>query len=278
MADAREDLRTDSRADLTAYRAVLASRVRSQLTYRTSFVADLLSNVGIGISEFATIYVVFSRATELGGLDVWEACLVFALANVAFALADLLLGHLDNLPTHVRTGTLDAFLLRPLPVLAQLATSDLSLRRIGRVVVGAVVLAIAWPHTGIALDTRAVALLAIALVGGTAVFAALFVIAGALQFWLLDGKEAVNSITYGGSNAAQYPASLYSAPLRWLFCYVVPAAFVAYLPVLALLGEPGPAGLPSWLGWLSPLAAAGLWTIALLLWRSGVRHYTGSGS
>ncbi|WP_432563364.1 ABC transporter permease [Kineococcus sp. SYSU DK003] len=263
---------------LAAYRAVLGSRIRSQLAYRTSFAADLLANVGVGVSEFATIYVVFSQATTLGGLDVWEASLVFALANVTFALADLLVGHLDSLPTHVRTGTLDAFLLRPLPVLAQLATSDVSLRRIGRVVVGAVVLALAWPHTGIVLDTRAVALLAVAVVGGTAIFCAVFVIAGACQFWLLDGKEAVNTITYGGSNAAQYPSSLYSTPLRWLFCYVVPTAFVSYLPVLALLGEPGPAGLPAWLGWLSPAAALALWLVALLLWRAGIRHYTGSGS
>ena len=263
---------------VAAYRAVLGSRVRAQLSYRTSFVADLLSNVGIGISEFATIYVVFSRTSTLGGLDVWQASLVFALANVAFAAADLLAGHLDSLPTHIRSGTLDAFLLRPLPVLAQLATSDVSLRRIGRVLVGVVVLCVAWPHTGVALDLRAATLLTTALVGGTAIFSALFVIAGACQFWLLDGKEAVNSITYGGSNAAQYPASLYGTPLRWLFCYVVPAAFVAYLPVLALLGEDGPAGLPAWLGWFSPLAAVALWSVALLLWRQGIRHYTGSGS
>jgi ABC-2 type transport system permease protein len=264
--------------DLAAYRTLLASRVRAQLTYRTSFLADLASNVGIGVSEFATIYVVFSQAGSLGGLDVWEASLVFALANVTFAVADLLVGHLDDLPTHVRTGTLDAFLLRPLPVLAQLATSDVSLRRIGRVVVGVVVLAIAWPHAGVELDLRAVALLAVAVVGGTGIFSAVFVVAGSLQFWLLDGREAVNSLTYGGATAAQYPSSLYSAPLRWLFCYLVPTAFVSYLPVLALLGETGPPGLPAWLGWTSPLAAVALWTVALLLWRGGVRHYTGSGS
>ncbi|PRY16754.1 ABC transporter permease [Kineococcus rhizosphaerae] len=260
------------------YRALLGSRIRSQLSYRASFAADLLANVGIGAGEFVTLYVVFSRANTLGGLDVWQACLVFALANVTFAVGDLLLGHVDNLPTHVRTGTLDAFLLRPLPVLTQLATSDVSLKRIGRVLVAAAVFAVAWPHTGVELDARAALLLLVAVVGGTGVFTAVFVVAGALQFWLLDGKEAVNSITYGGSNAAQYPASLYSAPLRWLFCYVVPAAFVAYLPVLALLGEPGPAGLPAWLGWFSPVAAAAVWGIALLLWRRGVRHYTGSGS
>jgi ABC-2 type transport system permease protein len=57
--------------------------------------------------------------------------MVFALANLAFALADLAVGHLDQLPTYLRAGTLDAFLLRPLPVLAQLVTSDISLRRLG---------------------------------------------------------------------------------------------------------------------------------------------------
>ncbi|WP_432514482.1 ABC transporter permease [Kineococcus sp. SYSU DK001] len=268
----------DRGSSLAAHRAVLGSRVRAQLSYRASFAADLVANVAIGVSEFATIYVVFSRASTLGGLDVWEASLVFALANVCFAVADLLLGHVDRLPDHVRAGTLDAFLLRPLPVLTQLATADVSLKRLGRVGVGLAVLAIAWPRTAIALDARSAALLAVALVGGTAVFAAVFVVAGALQFWLLDGREAVNSITYGGATAAQYPASLYPAPLRWLFGYVVPAAFVAYLPVLALLGEPGPPGLPAWLGWCSPLAAAALWVVALLLWRAGVRHYTGSGS
>ncbi|ABS05599.1 ABC transporter permease [Kineococcus radiotolerans] len=263
---------------VAAYRAVLASRVRAQLSYRTSFAADLASNVGIGVSEFATLYVVFSQVPTLGGLDVWQASLVFALANVTFALADLLVGHLDTLPAHLRSGTLDAFLLRPMPVLAQLVTSDVSLRRAGRVLVGVVVLAVAWPRTGIALDARALGLLAVALVGGTAIFCAVFVLAGACQFWLLDGREAVNSITYGGANAAQYPSSLYGAPLRWLFCYVVPTAFVAYLPVLVLIGEPGPPGLPSWLGWTSPLAALALGAAALLLWRAGLRRYTGSGS
>jgi len=263
---------------LATYRALLGSRVRAQLSYRTSFVADLLANVGTGLSEFATVYVVFSNTDELGGLDVWQACLVFALANITFAVADLLVGHLDLLPEHVRTGTLDAFLLRPLPVLGQLATSEISLKRIGRVGIAVVVFTIAWPQTGIPLDGRAIALLLVAIVGGTAIFSAFFVLAGALQFWLLEGREMVNSITYGSSNAAQYPATLYPAPLRWLFGYVFPAVFVAYLPVLALTGEPGPPGLPSWLGWFSPVAAAVAWALTLLVWRSGVRHYTGTGS
>lgn len=266
------------RADAAAYRAVLGSRVRAQLSYRTSFVADVLSNVAVGISEFATVYVVFSAVDRLGGLDVWQASLVFALANLTFAVADLAVGHLDRLPTYLREGTLDALLLRPLPVLAQLATAEVSLRRIGRMVVAGVVLVVAWPRAGIEESWVSGFLLAWAVLGGSAVFAGVFVAGSAAQFWLLEGAEAVNAFTYGGSNAAQYPASVYPAPLRWLFSYVVPASFVAYLPVLALTGMDGPAGLPSWLGWCTPGVAVLVWVVALLLWRSGVRHYTGAGS
>ena len=56
--------------------------------------------------------------------------LVFGLSNLAFSLADMVVGHLDPLPTYIRAGTLDAFYLRPLPVLAQLMTSDFTLQRL----------------------------------------------------------------------------------------------------------------------------------------------------
>ncbi|NAZ81617.1 ABC transporter permease [Kineococcus sp. R8] len=260
------------------YRAVLASRVRAQFSYRVSFASDVVANVAVGVSEFAVVYVVFSRVDTLGGLDVWQAALVFALANLTFALADLAVGHLDRLPRHLRAGTLDAFLLRPASLLGQLATSEVSLKRLGRVGVALAVLVVALPRTDAPADLRTAALLVTATVGGTAVFAAVFVLAGALQFWLVEGAEAVNSITYGGSNAASYPASVFPDPLRWAFTYVVPATFVAYLPVLTLLGLPGPAGSPSWLGWCSPAAALVVAGVAGLAWRAGVRYYTGAGS
>jgi ABC-2 type transport system permease protein len=106
------------------------------------------------------------------------------------------------------------------------------------------------------------------------VFAGLFVAAAAVQFWLVEGTEFTASFVYGGNYAAQFPTSVFAMPARVLFTFVVPAAFVAYLPVLALLDLPGGGAL----GWCSPLAAAAVWTVALLGWRAGLRHYTGTGS
>jgi ABC-2 type transport system permease protein len=83
-----------------------------------------------------------------GGLDFRQAALVFALANIAFSLADLVFGQLDGMPTNIRLGRLEVMLVRPMPLLAQLITSDFQLRRLGRVAVGVVIAAIALPGLG----------------------------------------------------------------------------------------------------------------------------------
>lgn len=239
---------------------------------------DVLGSIGIGLVEFAEVYVIFANIDILGELDFAGAALLFALANISFSLADTAVGHVDNLPTYLREGTLDAMLLRPLPVLAQLVTSDISLRRLGRTGVAVAVLVVAVLLNDIAWTPARIALMVVAPLAGAAIFAALFVCASAVQFWLVEGSEFANAFTYGGSYASQYPASIFSIPMRVLFTFVVPAAFTAYLPVLVLLDLPGPAGMPQWLGWCTPLAALAVWAVALAGWRAGLRHYTGAGS
>lgn len=112
------------------YKAVLASRIRAQRSYRASFVLDLVGSLLIGVTEFAEVWVIFHNVTVLGGLDFNAILLVFGLSNLGFSVADLLVGHLDRLPTFIRAGTVDVFYLRPQPVLAQLMTCEFSLRRL----------------------------------------------------------------------------------------------------------------------------------------------------
>jgi len=267
----------DRTRDLPAYRVLLGSRVAAQTSYRTSFSLDLLGQLGLALLELSEIYVVFHNVDVLGGLDFGSALLVFALANVSWSIADTLVGHVDSLPTYIRTGTLDAMLLRPLPVLSQLVTSDVSLRRLARTAMGVVVLAAALPLAVDDWTPARVVLLVITPLTGAAIFAALFVAAAGAQFWLVDGAEMTNAFTYGSSYVSSYPTSVLHGIARTFFTFVVPAAFVAYLPALAITGQQGPPGLPSWLGWLTPVAAALSWCVALLCWRLGLRHYTGAG-
>ena len=261
----------------TPYRAVIGSRIRAQRSYPTSFALDLFGSLLVGLAEFAEVWVIFHNVRVLGGLEFNAVLLLFGLSNLSFSVADLLVGHIDNLPTFIRMGTIDAFYLRPQPVLAQLMTCEFSLRRLSRIGVGLVALTAGLTYNDITWGPQVVAMLLIAVVCGTAMFAGLFVCAASLQFFLINGSELTNSFTYGGRYAASQPASIFPTPLKMIFGFLVPVAFTAYLPTLAILGLPGPPYLPAWLAWLTPVAALWVWFMALMLWRWGSRHYQGGG-
>jgi ABC-2 type transport system permease protein len=257
---------------------IIASRVRSQLAYPVSFALDVVAQfIGQGI-ELMAILVVFTQVTTLGGFSAGEVVLLYGLAATAFGLADLCVGQVEELPTYVRTGEFDVMLLRPLGTLAQLLSADVALKRVGRVAAGLGVLV--WSLGTLDLDwTPARAVLAVvAPVAGAVILSAMWVASNAVSFWLVDGKEVANSVTYGSNFSTSYPITIYGPWLRRFMCYAVPAAFVAYFPALALLDRPDPLGLPEALQWSSPLVAAVAVAVAGLVWRSGVRHYQGTGS
>jgi ABC-2 type transport system permease protein len=265
------------RATVRTYRTVVASRLRSQLQYRASFAFDIVQSALTTATGFVEVLAVFANVPVLGDLDLRAALLVYGLATVGFGIANCVVGQLDTIPTYIRTGTLEVFLVRPQPVLAQIVTSDVQLRRLGSAVVGAGTVAVALAINPIAWTPAKVALLVATPLTGAVLFATLFVAAGALQFWLVDAAEVTSSFTYGANYAAQYSAAVFPLPMRLLFTFAVPASFAAYLPTAAVLGLPGAAWAPAWLGWWTPLAAAGAWCLALLFWRRGLRHYTGAG-
>lgn len=262
---------------LRAHRAVVGSRLAAQLQYRTSFAFDLAQSVLGTAAGFVEVAVVFANVPVLADLDLRAALLVYAIAAFGFGLANALVGQLDTVPQFIRTGTLEVFLVRPQPVLVQIVTSEVQLRRFGAPLVGAVLMAVALAVNDVPWTPARVALIAVAPLAGAVLFGAMFVVAGAVQFWLVDAAEVTNSFTYGGNYAAQFSAGVFPAPLRLLLVTAVPVSFAAYLPVAAVLDLPGAPGVPGVLGWFAPVAAALAVAGAGLAWRAGLRHYTGAG-
>ena len=260
------------------YRPLLASRVRGQLAYPLSFGLDVLAQ-GIGQAiELVVILVLFGRVTSLGGFSADEVLLIYALAGISFGLADLVVGQLDELPRWIRTGELDVLMVRPLPVLAQLVTADLQLRRLGRVLVGVAVLAVVLTRAPIVWSPLTVVLLVVTPLVGAVIIGAIWVATCAVSFWVIEGRELANAFTYGSSLSTAYPLTVFAPWLRRLLTFVVPAAFVAYYPVLAILGRPDPLGLPAGVRYAAPLVAVAAVAVAALIWRAAVRHYQGAGS
>ncbi|MFD4760474.1 ABC transporter permease [Streptomyces sp. NPDC058439] len=281
MADAPEVVfveRSRLVEGVRAYGLIAAMWLRSTMAYRASFAMTAFGNFAATAFDFVAILLMFSHVDALGGYTLPEVALLYGAAGTAFGLADLALGSMDRLGRRVRDGTLDTLLVRPVPVLAQVAADRFALRRLGRITQGGLVLGYALVTLDIAWTPLKVVMIPLMLLSGAAIFAAVFVAGAAFQFFAQDASEVQNSFTYGGNTLLQYPPSIFAKDLVRGVTFVVPLAFVNWLPALYVLGRDYPLGLPDWVAFLPPVVAGLCWLLAGLAWRVGLRAYRSTGS
>ncbi|WUX20850.1 ABC transporter permease [Streptomyces sp. NBC_01438] len=261
-----------------AYGLIAAMWLRSTMAYRASFVMTAFGNFAATAFDFVAIMLMFSHVDVLGGYTLPEIALLYGAAGTAFGLADLAMGSMDRLGRRVRDGTLDTLLVRPVPVLAQVAADRFALRRLGRITQGALVLGYALVTLDIDWTAARVLMVPLMLLSGAAIFGAVFVAGAAFQFFAQDASEVQNSFTYGGNTLLQYPPTVFAKDLVRGVTFVVPLAFVNWLPALYVLGRPYPLDLPDRVAFLPPVVAALCWVVAGLAWRVGLRAYRSTGS
>lgn len=258
------------------YAQIARMWVRSSLAYPTSFWTLTVSSALITLLDFVGLALMFHSIDLLGGFSLREIALLYGASGIGIGVGDLLIGSVEQIGVHVRTGTLDAMLTRPVPLLVQVCADRFAVRRLGRISQALVVFvygagAVDWTPTRVG-----VALLMI--VSACAIFLSFFIAFSCIQFWTLDATEFANAFTYGGNTMTQYPMTVFPREVLVALTFVVPVAFVNWYPCLYLLGRPDPFGMPSWFAVLSPVVAVGTLTVAGLAWRTGVRHYTSTGS
>lgn len=261
-----------------AYGLIVAMWMRSTMAYRASFAMTALGNFVVTAFDFVTILLMFSHVDALGGYTLPEIALLYGMSATAFGLADLLLGSMDRLGSRVRDGTLDTLLVRPVPVLAQVAADRFALRRLGRITQGLLVLGYALVSLDIAWTPLKVLMMPLMVLSGAAIFGAVFVAGAAFQFVAQDASEVQNAFTYGGTTLLQYPPTIFAKDLVRGVTFVVPLAFVSWLPALYVLGREYPLALPEWVAFLPPAVAGVCWALTGLAWRAGLRAYRSTGS
>jgi ABC-2 type transport system permease protein len=264
--------------ELAIYRMLVGGRVRSEWQYRTSFALFLLSQAMVATLEFASIAVIFTNIDALGGWSLVEVTVLVGINGVAFGLADMFASPVEFASIHIRQGTFDTFLIRPVSPLLQLIGTEFELRRVGLVVQPTIVLAIALQLVRVQWTPAAALLVATAIVSGAVIFGAIWVLTSSIAFWTVETQEIASSFTYGGRTLGNYPIDVFGAWLRRIVTFAVPIAFVGYLPAARLLGKPLPFGLPSILGWGGPAVALVLLIMTRAVWRFAIRHYRSTGS
>jgi len=260
------------------YGRYLGASLRSQMQYRASAIMQAFGSMVTIVTEFAAIWALFDRFGSLSGWSLYEIMLFYGTVNVAFSIAEASARGFDTFSRMIRGGDFDRILLRPRSPALQIAGQELQTMRVGRLLQGLAILIWGSVAMGLTWTVGKALVMLFAVIGGACLFAGLFILQATLCFWTTESLEVLIIVTYGGTETAQYPVTIYRKWFRQFFTYIVPLAAVTYYPIAYVLGRTDPLGSSVAFQSLAPTIGILFLVLSLQVWKSGIRHYRSTGS
>ena len=254
---------------MRAWGVMAKNEITARMSYRFDFVTGIVvSLLGEMLLPVITL-VIYSTGAAFPGWSFDEALLIQSIFIMSKAVSStFFFGMTHIVMEHVREGTFDLFLIKPVPVslaavgmsfsvdgicvfAGGLAMFVYSLSKIGG--------AAGWPQFILVFIMAVLVLL-----GFT------FIMSATMFRWV--GNSRIYEIFESLISFGRYPASIYSKAFSAVITYVIPAALLGTIPAEALL-RPG--------GWgntaLASVFAAVFMGAGYLIWRVMLRSYSSAG-
>lgn len=247
--------------------------IANQMQYRVNFFTQLLESfvaLGTGLIGLA---LVFSYTTDLGG---WTRPELLAVLGVYVLMGGIIQSaiqpNMERLLDEIQDGTLDFALTKPVDGQIIVSIREFRFWQLVDVIVGFVVLVVAIVQMQEQVGVwQSLAFIFALLLGGIMIYC-FWMIVSTSAFWLTRIFEIVN-LFQGLYAAGRWPVSIYPGWLRVGLTFLIPVAFAVTVPAEALTARLTP---------LTLLGAVGLTClfvlIARLIWRLGLRRYSGASS
>lgn len=123
------------------------------------------------------------------------------------------------------------------------------------------------------MDGLHVALFFVSIFAGALIYTSIKLFFASLAFWLKVSGPFLQ-IAYDMANFAKYPTEIYSKGVRFLITWVIPFAFVAYLPASFFMKADTSAGVVV----IECGIAFVFWWIAYALFHRGTQVYESAGN
>ena len=243
--------------------------------YRLSLLLSLFAQTLTSVMAILTIYFLFDRFNIVRGWTFEQVSLSYAVVYFCFSFTECFFRGIDRFVMLVKSGQLDGFLVRPRGVLTQAMCSDVEFSKLGRMIVGIVILVYTCSIQPFAWNFMKIFVLLSMLVCGIIIFFSLFLLGASVSIFTIDGIEAVNIFTDGGRELCQYPVDIYGKFVKNLFTYIIPFGCFNYLPMMYIFDIGNPT---IWGNALAPIYGMLFIIPSYIIFRLCLRKYVSTGS
>lgn len=259
------------------YVRLLAAFTRAELQfaleYRVNLLLTFVIELIVIISSLTAVLVLFSHTSTINGWTLGQMTVLLGVYYlVQGAQAVFLAVSFERFMEHVRLGTLDFILIKPVDSQFMVSTRHVQVAQFAQVLLGCAVLGAGLVRLEEHVSALAALTFAVTLVCGLLLVYSLLLVLSTLAFWFVR-VENLLAVFWSFLDAGRFPVDIYPGWLRVTLSTVVPIGIAVTVPAQAIAGRLDTPGLLLMLG-----STAITWFFAGWFWRVGVRNYTGASA
>jgi ABC-2 type transport system permease protein len=255
---------------------IVGVHARAQTMYRADFIAGIADGVLWQTSAIVFASVILTRFPSIGSWSNRDVLLLTGMRLASHALVTLVFGKTVAVSTLVQEGRIDGYFTRPMSIYQQVQLSMFNTNAFGDLAVGVPILVIAIRIVDHPWTAVSVLLLVTGMAGGALMEAAVMnafagwsLLSPAAAPWSYRFQEILTLV--GG-----YPLNILPRGIEAGLTFVVPIAFIAYLPAAAITGHISSTGLPEWLAFGSPAFGVAAFFASMRIWKVCLSRYEGA--
>ncbi|MEK3686374.1 ABC transporter permease [Paenibacillus sp. FSL R10-2736] len=221
---------------LEVYKQCMYSAVQSAAAYRMNFIVSSLITLAGNILFPLVTLLIYRSGTSFPGWSLYEVLLIQSVFTMSSGLSSLVFGGvLWTTMSHVREGSFEVILLKPLNPLFFIVATTFSTESIGLFLGGVALFIFSALHVG-AISALAWLQFAGMFIAGTAVLAGLSLIMAAMSFkWV--GNSRISELADSVLQVGKYPLPIFPQAVQAVATMIIPVGMVGFLPASALLGR-----------------------------------------
>ncbi len=215
---------------LRLYRVLVAQFLKTIMQSRVDFLIGLLGFFFTQVIGIAFLYLVFQQIPDLQGWTLDQLIFIYGFAQIPRGIDHLFTDNIWLVAYRlVINGDFDRYMLRPMNIFFQVIAEKLQPDALGELLIGTILVVRSLTKGIVIVDGLHVALFFVSIFAGALIYTSIKLFFASLAFWLKVSGPFLQ-IAYDMANFAKYPTEIYSKGVRFLITWVIPFAFVAYLP------------------------------------------------
>ena len=225
-----------TRKYLKVYRKFLHTSLASELEYKTNILIDLITAILSLIGSIFLLSIFFQNNGTIGGWEFEQALIIQGIYTILNGITNTWFNpNLTEIVKHIREGTLDFVLLKPIDSQFFISLNKLTPSGILEIILGFFLLLYCIKINQINFNLSFMILSFITLICSICILYSLWFFISTTTIWFVktwNATEVLRSFLYIG----RFPLNSFSFSLRIFFSVFIPIAFITTIPSEVFLG------------------------------------------